>query len=99
MPNIALVAFKKAYGMTDGETRQISLRVEAQERAVVTNETFIRTVEPQPVRVWVGNGQPVQRLHHNHQGSTIAGKYISGRSGVQQATVEVTGVATPLKAC
>eukprot|EP01043_Picozoa_sp_COSAG02_P035426 COSAG02_NODE_2536_length_8579_cov_4.816863_9_plen_100_part_00 len=99
MPNIALVAFKKVYKMADGETRRVSLRVEAEERVVVTNETFIRTVEPQPLRIWVGNGQPVQQLHHNQQGSTTTSKYVSGTSGVHQATVQVTGVATPLKAC
>ena len=87
MPNIALVAFEKVYGMTDGETRRISLQVEPEERAIVTDETFIRTVEPQPIRVWVGNGQPEQRLHnHEQQGSfAVAGKYISGASGVQEA--------------
>lgn len=101
MPNIALVAFEKVYGMTDGETRRISLQVEPEERAVVTDETFIRTVEPQPIRVWVGNGQPEQRLHHYEQqgSSAIAGKYIGGTSGLQQATVNVTGAATPLKTC
>ena len=87
--------------MAGGETRRISLQVKPEERAIVTDETFIRTVEPQPIRVWIGNGQPEQRLyHHEQQGSTgVAGKYISGASGVQQATVNVTGATTPLKEC
>jgi len=91
VPNLALVAFTKAYNMTDGETRVVSLTVEPEQRAVITNETYERTVEPQPFRLWVGNGLPEQKGG--------GAEYVGGESGVQEMTVSVTGVATVLKKC
>jgi hypothetical protein len=111
VPNLALVAFTKVYNMTDGESREIKLTVEPEQRVVITDETFIRTVEPRPIKLWVGNGQPEQQLQlqalegegeSGDAGADRRGgvrKYLSGQSGVQQATVGMDGVATALKHC
>jgi hypothetical protein len=103
--------FTKVYNMTDGESREIKLTVEPEQRVVITDETFIRTVEPRPIKLWVGNGQPEQQLQlqalegegeSGDAGADRRGgvrKYLSGQSGVQQATVGMDGVATALKHC
>jgi len=51
---------------------------------VITNETFLRAVEPQPLRFWVGDGQPSLR---------------PGDAAHQEATVQLSGEGKTLAAC
>merc|ERR1712060_704710 len=54
VPKIQLVAFTKEYNVSDGEQRSVTLSVAAARRAIITNEPFVRTVEPQSAKFWVG---------------------------------------------
>ena len=98
VPNIQLVAFNKAYNMTDGERRTLSLTVGAAHRAVITNATFVRTVEPSQAgaRFWVGDAQPAGLAKR-----AAAGRHANAASGGDGAFVDVafTGVATALADC
>ena len=75
-----------ADNMSSGETRTVELVVEPAWRVVITNETFVRTVEPRPVILWVGDGQP-----NLTEGSENLAH--------ETAVVRLRGKSKPLDAC
>ena len=93
VPRLALVQFDKLYNMTAGEKRTVRLAVHPAQRVVITNETFVRTVEPQPVRLWVGDGQP------SMVGGGDGGGGGWGGGGHLPAVVALSGEPTALDAC
>jgi beta-glucosidase len=58
MPNVELKAFKRIH-LRPGETKRVQLTVRPQDLAVVHNDTSF-WAEPEPIRLWVGGGQPGQ---------------------------------------
>ena len=84
VPRLQLVQFDKLYNMSSGEQRQVKLVIASARRVIITNETFLRAVEPQPLRFWVGDGQPSLR---------------PGDAAHQEATVQLSGEGKTLAAC
>eukprot|EP01051_Picozoa_sp_SAG22_P012660 SAG22_NODE_1336_length_4698_cov_2.564688_2_plen_836_part_00 len=70
-------------GRPGGSKRTARLSVQPAQRVVITNQTFVRTVEPRPVRLWVGDGQPS----------------LPGGGGHLWAVVELSGEPTALDQC
>ena len=93
VPRVALVDFSKAYNLSAGDDRTVELVVDAERRAVITNESFVRTVEPRPVRIWVGDGLPAAEcLSQQKEKTDCEGKHL-------MVDVAITGEATALKHC
>ena len=91
VPRVALVDFSKAHNLSAGDDRTVELVVDAERRAVITNESFVRTVEPRPVRIWVGDGLPAAECL-SQQKTDCEGKHL-------MVDVVITGEATALKHC
>jgi hypothetical protein len=101
VPRLQLVQFDKAYNVSAGESRAVELVVEPKWRAVITNETFVRSVEPRPLILWVGDGQPDLRVGAatgaSTGGSSNAGAMMGRRQ--QKVVVQQSGQHKPLDAC
>ena len=109
VPRLTLVQFDKLYNVSDGEKRSVTLTVEPERRMIITNETFLRTVEPQLVRLWVGDGQPppsallaaaVDDAAAAAAGTARAAAWSGGGALTHlSAVVQLTGETTELKSC
>ena len=90
VPRVALVDFSKAHNLSAGDGRTVELVVDAERRAIITNGSFVRTVEPRPVRIWIGDGLPAAECLS--QKTDCKGKHL-------MVDVAITGEATALKHC
>lgn len=111
VPRLTLVQFDKLYNMSSGEKRTVTLTVQPERRVIITNQTFLRTVEPQPVRLWVGDGQPAPTtlvaagstdfvtISDNDNDGDVAATTANTMATHLSAVVQLTGETRELNSC